>query len=139
VAEHCCSSFQAHVSPVVVNHVHKWGNMNGAIIKVVVARMLGVGSAATTTLLWCIFLFFNPYSREGSTGGTYVIGALMILLALAAAWGSLTARSWVLVVAFVGSFMPIGLYMLGTPGVFAFIGVANVLYLIAAIVLITDR
>ncbi len=44
-----------------------------------------------------------------------------------------------LVITFVGSFMPIGVYMLGTPGVFALIGVANVLYLIAAIVLITDH
>jgi len=113
--------------------------MNSTTVKVLVARMLGVGSAATTTLLWCIFLFFNPYSREGITGGTYVVGALMIMLALLAAWGALTLRPWVLVVAFAGSFMPIGLYMLGTPSVFALIGGANVLYLIAAIVLITNR
>lgn len=113
--------------------------MKGTMIKVSVARVLGVGSAATTTFLWCTLLFFNPYNGEGITTGTYVVGALIIILALVAAWGSLTAKSWVLVVAFVASFMPIGLYMLGTPGVFALIGVANVLYLIAAIVLITDR
>lgn len=113
--------------------------MTSSMIKVLIARMLGVGSAATTTFLWCTLLFFNPYNGEGITGGTYVVGALMIALALLAAWGAWTLRSWVLVVAFVGSFIPIGLYMLGTPGVFAFIGGANVLYLIAAIVLITDH
>lgn len=43
-----------------------------------------------------------------------------------------------LVVAFVASFFPVGFYFLGAPSVFALVGVANVLYLIAAIVLITD-
>lgn len=104
-----------------------------------VARVVALVAASGAISLWCIFLFANPYDREGITGGTYVVGALMIILALVAAWGSLTARSWMLVVAFAGSFIPIGLYMVGTPGVFALIGVANVLYLVTAIVLITDR
>lgn len=78
--------------------------MNSAMVKVLVARVLGVGSAATTTFLWCTLLFFNPYDAEGITGGTYVVGALMIMLALLVAWGAWTLRSWVLVVAFVASF-----------------------------------
>jgi hypothetical protein len=112
--------------------------MTSAMVKELVARMLGVGSAATTTFLWCTLLFFNPYDAECITGGTYVVGTLMIILALLAAWGAFALRLWVLVVAFVASFFPVGFYFLGASSIFALVGVANVLHLIAAIVLITD-
>jgi hypothetical protein len=86
-----------------------------------------------------MFLFVNPYSREGITGGTYVVSALMILLALLAAWGAYIVKPWLLLLAFVGSFMPVGLYFLGTPGIFALIGVANLLYLFTGILMIPGR
>jgi hypothetical protein len=95
------------------------------------ARVVGLGAATTTVLLLYILLFANPYDQQGLTNGTYVVGGIMVALALLAAWGTLTLKPWALVLAFVASFFPVGFYLLGTPGIFALVGVANVLYLVA--------
>lgn len=105
----------------------------------ILARVLGLSAAITTMLLYFIFLFVNPYSQEGMTGGTYVISAIMISLAVLAAWGAFSLKPWMLFLAFVGSFVPVGFYFLFTPGIFAFIGVANLLYLFAGMMMFADR
>ena len=96
------------------------------------ARLLGVAAALATIVLYGILLFFNPYSSEGITAGTYGVGALMGLLALVAIAGALMCKPSLLLFAFLGSFLPVGLYFLASPGIFALIGVANLLYLLAA-------
>lgn len=48
-------------------------------------------------------------------------------------------KPWALVVAFVGSFVPVGLYTLGLPGVFRFVGVADLLYLFAGVLLSLEQ
>jgi hypothetical protein len=63
----------------------------------------------------------------------------MVVLALTAAWASLYGKPLVLLLAFVLSFVPFGLYMLGTPGAFFWIGVADLLYLFAALLLVGAR
>ena len=104
------------------------------------ARLLGLGAAALVALLYGVMLFFNPYPTDGITSGTYIVGALMILLALLAAWGALTLQPLLLLLAFGGSFVPVGYYLLGTPGVFAGIGVADLGYAVAgAIMLLYPR
>ncbi|MCA1848006.1 MAG: hypothetical protein LC704_03275, partial [Actinobacteria bacterium] len=57
---------------------------------------------------------------------------VMILLALLAAWASLTIRPFVLCVVFFASYFPIGLYLTFTPVFLKWIGVCDVLYLVAA-------
>jgi len=104
------------------------------------ARLLGLGAAALVILLYGVMLFFNPYTTDGITSGTSLVGALMILLALLAAWGARTLQPLLLLLAFLGSFVPVGYYLLGTPGVFAFIGVADLGYAVAgAIMLLSPR
>jgi hypothetical protein len=104
------------------------------------ARLLGLGAAALVALLYGVMLFLNPYPTDGITAGTYIVGALMILLALLAAWGALTIQPLLLLLAFCGSFVPVGYYLLGTPGVFAYIGVADLGYAVAgAIMLLYPR
>ena len=55
----------------------------------------------------------------------------MILLALLAAWASLTIRPFVLCAVF-ASFFPIGLYLMFTRGFLKCVGVCDVLYLVSA-------
>ncbi len=95
------------------------------------ARVVGVGAASATIVLYCVFLFANPYNQKGITGSTYIVGEIMVALALLAAWSAWTLKPWALVLAFAASFFPVGFYLLGSPGIFTFVGVANVLYLVA--------
>jgi hypothetical protein len=100
------------------------------------ARLLGLGAAALVVLLSAVMLFFNSYTTDGITSGTSIVGAIMVLLALLAAWGALTTRPLLLLLAFLGSFVPVGYYLLGTPGVFAFIGFATLGYGIAGVIML---
>ena len=65
--------------------------------------------------------------------------AAMILLAVVAAWASITIRPFVLVVLFFPSFFPIGLYLLGTPGILRWTAICTVLYLVAAGLMLVAR
>jgi hypothetical protein len=104
------------------------------------ARLLDPGAAALVILLYGAMLFFNPYTTDGITSGTFTIGAIMILLALLAAWGAITTRPLLLLLAFLASLVPVGAYLLGAPGVFALIGVANLGYgVVGAIMLLYPR
>ncbi len=69
-----------------------------------------------------------------------MLAALMIVLALAAAWASLNTKPLILLFAFVGSFVPSGFYMLLlTPSPFKWIGVGNLLYLVAGLLMLSSR
>jgi len=96
-------------------------------------RWVGVGAAALALILHIILLFFNPYSDVPPEASTYAIVGFMSLFAILAGWASWTFRPLWLVVAFIGSFLPFGLLLLVTPSVFRLIGVANILYLVAAL------
>lgn len=96
-------------------------------------RWVGVGAAALALILHVVLLFFNPYSDASPEGSTYAIVGFMSLFAILAAWASWTLRPLWLVVAFIGSFLPVGLLLLVTPSIFRLIGVANILYLVAAL------
>ncbi len=63
----------------------------------------------------------------------------MVLLALLVIWGVIVGKPVPVFVAFLLSFFPVGLYFLGTPGVFAWIGVLDVLYLVAGALLVLYR
>jgi hypothetical protein len=105
----------------------------------VLGRLAGLLAALSAIALYAVLVFFNPYVSSPGQGGTdvttHVVVALMVVLALTAAWASLYGRPLVLVLTFLLSFVPFGLYMLGTPGVFLWIGVADLLYLLAALLL----
>lgn len=114
-----------------------------------IARILGLGAALGTMILYSAFLvLFAAYNTapadpslppEGLNIGAIVVGMGIILLALLAAWGALTGRPMLLFIAFVLSFFPVGLYMLGAPSIFAAIGICHLLYLVAGIVMLIQR
>lgn len=93
-------------------------------------RIAGVSIWALTLVLWVVLWFFNPYA---STGETITIpGLAMILVAVFGAFASIRGSGIGQLLASLSSTLPIGLYVLGTPGIFAFIGVLNIAAIIPA-------
>lgn len=104
----------------------------------VTGQACGAFSAAVVLGLTAIFFLRNPYSPEALTGGTLLMG-LMALLAFIAGASALTKRPGPLLFVFVFSFVPVGTYLIVTPGVFRWIGVADLGYLVAAVCLVSGR
>ncbi len=97
-------------------------------------RWLGVLSNLVAITFWLVFVGANPYARGGIGGATTGIVCLMVLLALAGVLVSLRQRLGLMYLLFAVSFLPMGFYTLGTPGIFRFIGVADLFFLCAAVV-----
>jgi hypothetical protein len=70
---------------------------------------------------------------------TYLMAALMIGLSCFGAVSAWKARPLRMTVAAAVSFVPVGFYALGTPGIFRFIGVSNLLLLLAGVALHESR
>jgi len=96
-------------------------------------------STLPTILLWVVFVFFNPNGTLGMGADTMVVVFLMVTLASTGLAASLLRRPWLLLLAAVASFVPVGLYTLGTVGVFRWIGALNLMTLAAGIMLVVDR
>ncbi len=89
------------------------------------ARIVGLASACVAILLYGLMV---PWP-----------GVLMILLALAAAWASMTIRPFVLIAVSFASFFPLGLYLLFTPGILRWTALCDVLFLVAAGLMLIAR
>lgn len=93
-------------------------------------KRLAVLVVATATALWVVLAFFNPYSAPKPP-------AMRMILLMALVWLSyliFLRRQWIpmLYVVSVLTLVPIGLYLLMTPGTFQAIG-----WLSIALILIT--
>ncbi len=106
----------------------------------VLGRLVGLAGTLSAIALYAVFVYFNLYLFSLYLAGPwvmwYVIVGLMVALALVAAWASLNAKVLVLLLAFVLSWasVPYGLYVMAD--VFIWIVFANLLYLMAALLLI---
>lgn len=100
-------------------------------------RIAGAAIWVSTLALWVVLWFFNPYS---STGEAITIpGMIMILAALVGVFASMKGSGVGQLLAALVSIFPIGLYVLGTPGIFALIGVLNILAIIPAVYFLRFR
>lgn len=98
-------------------------------------RLSGALACVGAAALWMVFLFANPHGEGGRTAGTLFVAGAMIVLAAAGAVASIAgAPLWMGAVAAV-SLCPLGFYLLGTPGVFLWIGLCNLVLLVAAVLL----
>lgn len=90
-------------------------------------------------MFWAMVTYghFTAPDWDGASGMTFVISAVMIGLALAAAWASFRYVAVVLLAAFAVSF-PVGFYMMMTPGAW-WVGVGDLLYLATALLIIIGR
>lgn len=93
-------------------------------------RAIGALSALGCVALWVAFLFFNPYGRV-EQGINQVIGFGMTGLWLAGAFAALRGSLWTQLAVGLLAFVPVGFYLLLTPGVFRWIGVLDAVYLAA--------
>ena len=98
------------------------------------ARLLGVFASLGTLILYVVLVFFNPYNA-GSL--TLPIAAMMFLAVAGLITTWKTKPYWMLAV-FLALFVPMGLYMLGTPGLFKWIGVFNLLFWLASLLMVAE-
>jgi hypothetical protein len=92
--------------------------------------VLGALSGAAVAVLWMLALWL-PSSGEMLSGISFVVSLLMALIALFVVIASLHGHSVVLIVAFVASFFPIGVHLIGVDHWLSWIGRLNVAYLVA--------
>ncbi|HFQ93206.1 MAG TPA: hypothetical protein ENK32_04305 [Anaerolineae bacterium] len=85
----------------------------------------GLLVAAGTLILWLVGLFYLPPT-------SWLAAGVMILLSLLAGYASWRERPYLLTLTALLSFFPAGYYLLGTPGLFKWIGVLNLLLFVAS-------
>lgn len=112
-------------------------NMQPAALVSRVARFAAIVGQSATIVLYLVLNFANPYAAlyQGNPLDALPVSLLQIVLALfgiVAAWRSLPA---IMLIVFLVQFWPVGFYMLGVPSLFRWIGVLNLLFLLAALFL----
>lgn len=92
-------------------------------------RWIGFPASGAALVLWAMFLVANPYGKSGITAATYVVVAVMMALAAAAFVAAWKVNPILMFLVFGLSLIPAGLYLLGTRGIFRWVGVCNFLFL----------
>jgi hypothetical protein len=82
-----------------------------------------------------MFNFFNPYGYQGITDGSRLIASAMIVLAIIGVFATLTIKPYLMLGISVLSCVPMGCYLLGTPGLFRWIGIGNGLFLLSSLMM----
>jgi len=100
-----------------------------------ISRFLGIAAAIGVISLWSVLGLFAPYGTYGLLGGSYLVIWLMIILAVIGLGGVLMDNPYVPLVVFALSFVPVGLYLLGTPGLFKWIGLFDLLFLVSGLLM----
>ncbi|WP_339270369.1 hypothetical protein NYE54_04610 [Paenibacillus sp. FSL K6-1330] len=93
-------------------------------------HVLGGATGAVSMVLWCILIFFNPYSDEISWKPALTTFVMLFLPAGLAMLAVMYSYRLLLLVAFGWSILP-SLYFAATPGIFAWFGVTSLGYLFA--------
>ena len=99
-------------------------------------RAAGLLGSLLTAGLWLVFLFSAPATESGASTATFFVVLLMegiATLGVLAAW---RCRPYLMLAMFVFSFFPMGLYLLGTPGIYRWIGVFDFLFLVSGVLMI---
>jgi hypothetical protein len=96
-------------------------------------RALALIASLGAVVLWVGFSLTSPYGSQGLMIGAHIIAVAMILLALVGSYAAWQYNSLLMMGVFILSFFPVGLYLLGTSGIFMGIGVFNLLYFAATL------
>ncbi len=99
-----------------------------------IGLLIGAASGAGASLLWSVAIW-SPVSELNLSGISLVVSILMIVLAMAAVIGSWQQHGGVLIVLFFTSFFPVGLYLLVAPHWLRWVGVCNLGYLVAGLLI----
>lgn len=97
-------------------------------------RALGALSGAFTSVLWMYAIWF-PSEGISMSGVSVAVAWFMAMLAIFAIIASVKSHAVVLFVAFLASFLPVGAYLLYVRDWPRWIGVLNLVLLVASILL----
>ncbi len=100
-----------------------------------IGRITGTLAACGAIVLWLIFLFANPYNNQGQAVDTVLVAILMLFLGALGVLAALTNRPYLMAFLAAAMFVPVGLYTLGTPGLFRGIGLLELVYFAAALLM----
>lgn len=104
-----------------------------------IGRISGTLATLGIIALWLVFLFANPYGNQGQVAGSVLVVMVMLILSALGVLASLAGRPYLMAFLAAAMFIPVGLYTLGTPGLFRWIGLLEVVYFAAALLMIGGR
>jgi len=93
------------------------------------SRTIGLFTLLGIIGLYITLAFFNPYAAGGMT----LPIVAMMFLACTGVIAVLKARPYIMLGISLALFVPIGFYTLGTPGIFRWIGILNLLLVMASL------
>jgi len=99
---------------------------------------LGLASSAAQLFLWLILAYRDRFYPMQITPDTWMVNTRMIGLALGEILAAWLRKPLLMLIIFLVSFYPVGFYMLGVPSLFRWIGISNLFYLAAILILVTD-
>ncbi|RIW28942.1 hypothetical protein D3H55_20470 [Bacillus salacetis] len=96
--------------------------------------ILGMSSGIASLALWLLFSFHNPYSTVTDIGPMFITFFMLCLPGALAIAASIKRKPKWLFLSFIWS-LPLSLYLVLTPGVFALFGVTSIMYLMGFILM----
>jgi hypothetical protein len=103
------------------------------------ARLLGLLSTITILILWGLLAYRTQFYSLSVTDGTWLLIALMLVLAAAGLLVTLLDKPYPMLIFASISFFPVGLYLLGVPNACRLIGVADLTFLFASLIMLSQR
>jgi hypothetical protein len=97
------------------------------------AARLGIFASSTMLILWVILAVISRDYPQSTTPEYWLRIAEIAALAALGLLASMKKWPLVMLVIFLASFFPTGIYLLGVPSIFRLIGVADLLYLVASL------
>ena len=97
-------------------------------------KIIGAASGVAACGLW-LWALGTPQGTFSVSGVHIVIGVLMMLIALFAVIASVRGHGLALVVMFIMSFFPVGAYLFGIPHWLRWIGVTDLGFLVAGLMI----
>lgn len=98
------------------------------------SSIIGLIAGISSIFLWFVLNFFNPYSNLTETEPMMLTFFLLLLPACSAIISSITSKNMLMLIAFLWS-LPLSLYLIMTPGVFALFGLTSISYLVSFILM----
>ncbi|MFB4166958.1 hypothetical protein [Virgibacillus sp. JSM 102003] len=103
-----------------------------------VSVVLGVTAGITSVVLWFVLNFYNPYSNPTEISPVVNTFFMLFLPACLAIVASLTSKKILMLIAFLWS-LPVSLYLVISPGIFALFGITSIVYLISYLLLLLTK